>query len=210
MIKVLIADDQPLVRSGLRSILAAEQDFGSLGEAENSERAVERLQEEPWDVLILGISIQVRGGIDALSQIRKRWPELPILVLGFRPEEREARLAIRAGANGYLTKSDPTEESMRAIRRILSGKRYISPTVAETLVHTDAPKDPADRHTELSTRELQVMCMIASGKTVSEIARETHLSVKTVSTYRARALEKMHMRNNAEFTRYAIEKSLVG
>lgn len=209
MINVLIADDHPLIRSGLRHVLEQEPDFGEPGEAEDSDQVLGKLEERGWDVVVLDIGMPGRNGLETLSEIRKRRPGLPVLILSMHSEEQYAIRAIKAGANGYLTKTNATTELVRAIRRILSGKKYVSPRLGEMLVHLIESGEQRPPHEALSDREYHVVCAIASGKSVSQIAEETALSVKTVSTYRARALEKMHMRTNAELTRYAILNGLV-
>ena len=209
MIRVLVADDHPLLRSGLKQVLAQEPDLAVLGEAENSEEVLQRIEEQPWDLVVLDIVMPGRGGLDVLREIRRRKPELPVLVLSVHSEEQFAVRAIKAGASGYLSKANALGEVVRAIRKVLSGNKYVSPTLAETLVNALGTEQERPAHNTLSDREFQVLCRIASGRTVSQIAAETSLSVKTVSTYRARILEKMHMSTNAELTRYAIQKSLV-
>ncbi len=209
MIRVLVADDHPLLRNGLKQILNQEPDLEVLGEAENSEQVLQRIDEQRWDVVVLDITMPGRGGLDVLREIRRRRPALPVLILSMHAEDQFAVRAIKAGANGYLSKSNASGEVVHAIRRVLTGKKYVSSSLAETLAN--ALESDTDRapHETLSDREFQVMCKIASGKTVSQIAAEISLSVKTVSTYRARVLEKMSMRTNSELTRYALQKGLV-
>lgn len=209
MIQVLVADDHPLLRSGLRHVLEQEPDFGSPGEAGDSEQVLERLEERSWDVVVLDIAMPGRSGLETLSEIRKRRPGLPVLILSMHSEEQYAIRAIKAGASGYLTKNNASAELVRAIRRILAGKKYVSPALAEVLAHIVESGEERPPHEVLSDREYHVVCGIASGKSVSQIAAETSLSVKTISTYRARALEKMNMHTNADLTRYAIRNGLV-
>jgi two-component system invasion response regulator UvrY len=209
VIRVLIADDHPLVRSGLRQILAPEPDFAVPGEAADSEQAVKSVDEQNWDVVLLDISMPGRDGLDALREIRRRRPALPVLILSMHSEDQFAIRAIKAGASGYITKVLPPNELIHAIRRVSTGKKYVTPAVAEALANAVEYGNARPLHESLSDREFQVVRKIAAGKTVSEIAAEISLSVKTVSTYRARALEKMSMRTNAELTRYAIENGLV-
>lgn len=209
MIKVLVADDHPLLRNGLQQVLAHEPDITIAGEAGDCEQVLTMIAEASWDLLILDLTMPGKGGIDILRDIRKLRPDLPVLVLTMHPEEQFAVRAIRAGASGYLTKTNVVGEVVTAVRKILTGKKYVSANLAEMLANaldSDSTRSP---HETLSDREFQVMCKIASGRTVSQIAIELTLSVKTVSTYRARVLEKMHMGNNAELTRYAIQHSLV-
>jgi two-component system, NarL family, invasion response regulator UvrY len=209
LIQVLVVDDHPLLRSGLKYVLQQESDFGPPEEAENSEQVLERLEERSWDVVVLDIAMPGRNGLETLSEIRKRCPSLPVLILSMHSEEQYAIRAIKAGANGYLTKNNAASELVRAIRRILAGKKYVSPGLAEVLAHLIDAGETRPPHEVLSDREYHVVCAIASGKSVSQIAAETSLSVKTISTYRARALEKMNMHSNAELTRYAIRNGLV-
>jgi two-component system invasion response regulator UvrY len=209
LIQVLVADDHPLLRSGLKHVLQQEPDFGLPGEAENSDQVLERLEERSWDVVVLDIAMPGRNGLETLSEIRKRRPGLPVLILSMHSEEQFAIRAIKAGASGYLTKNNAATELVHAIRRILAGKKYVSPALAEVLAHLIESGEERPLHEVLSDREYHVVCAIASGKSVSEIAEATSLSVKTISTYRARALEKMKMHSNAELTRYAIRNGLV-
>jgi DNA-binding NarL/FixJ family response regulator len=183
-------------------------------EADNAEEAIHIVEEKPVDVVVLGMTPAGRSGLDVLAEIRRRRAALPVVALSMQPEEHFAVRALKAGANGFLTKATAPEELVPAIRKILAGKRYLSPAMAEAITELlTRPSDPANLgrppHELLSDRELQVVCHIASGKTVSETAVEMALSIKTISTYRARALEKMGMRTNAELTRYAIKNGLV-
>lgn len=209
MIHILVADDYPLLRRGIQQVLQQEPDFGPLAEAETAEDALRRIDEKTWDAVLLGVMTSGKSGLEVLREIRKRKPGIPVLMLSTRSEEVFAVRAIKAGANGYLPRNIAPAELVRAIRRVLAGKRYVSLELAEALAN--AVEDGAERpaHELLSDREYDVFCRIAGGKSVSEIAQETSLSVKTISTYRARALEKMHMRTNAELTRYAIRLGLV-
>jgi two-component system invasion response regulator UvrY len=209
LIQVLVADDHPLLRSGLRHVLEQEPDFAPPGEAGNSEEVLERLEEHSWDLVVLDIAMPGRNGLETLSEIRKRRPNLPVLILSMHSEEQYAIRAIKAGASGYLTKNNAATELVRAIRRIFSGKKYVSPGLAEVLAHLIESGEQRPPHEILSDREYHVVCGIASGKSVSQLATETSLSVKTISTYRTRALEKMNMHSNAELTRYAIHNGLV-
>ena len=209
MIRVLVADDHPLLRNGLRQILAQEPDLMVGAEAENSDQTLEYVEREPWDIVILDITMPGRSGLEVLRDIRRKHPDLPVLVLSMHSEDQFAVRAIKAGANGYISKDNAAAEVVRAIRKILTGKKYVSAKLAEILADALNAETERPRHESLSDREFQVLCQLASGKTVSQIASEIPLSVKTVSTYRARILEKMSMRNNAELTRYAIQNGLV-
>ncbi len=210
MIKILIADDHAIVREGLKQILAETSDMIVAGEAANGTDVLEQVRKDNWDLVLLDISMPGRGGLDTLKQLNHEKPELPVLMLSMYPEEQYAIRAFRAGASGYLTKESAPEELISAIRKVSQGGKYVSSLLAEKLVYylkTDAEK-PA--YENLSDREYQVMLMIASGKAVKEIANDLSLSVKTISTNRARALKKMGMKNNAEVTYYAIKQGLVG
>ncbi|MGH9559423.1 MAG: response regulator [Bryobacteraceae bacterium] len=209
MVRILVADDHPLLRDGIKRVLSREPDLHVAGEAETSEQVLERLGEKTWDVVILDLSMPGRGGIEVLREIRKLHPTLPVLVLSMHSEDQYAVRAIKAGASGYLSKDHAGEEVVRAIRKVLTGKKYVSAALAEMLASALDADSRRPAHEALSDREFQVLCRIASGKTVSQIAAEISLSVKTVSTYRARVLEKMNMRSNAELTRYAIQTGLV-
>jgi DNA-binding NarL/FixJ family response regulator len=209
MIKILIADDHPVVRQGLKQILSEEPDMGNLGEAQNSQEVLELVRKQDWDIVILDITMPGRGGLDVLKELKHERPKLPVLILSVHPEDQYAVRALRAHASGYMTKDSAPEELVKAIRKILGGGKYISSTLAERLAFDLESGTEKPLHETLSDREHQVMVMMTSGKTVSEIAEEMSLSVKTISTYRARILEKMRMKNNAELTHYAIKHGLV-
>jgi len=212
MIRVLIADDHPIVRRGLRQIVGDQPDMLVAGETGDAREAIGMLGSsqpgaEQFDAVILDISMPGMSGLEALSQIRAIRPQLPVLILSAHPESELAVRALKAGAAGYLNKDLAPEELVGAIRHIASGRRYVSASVAEILADSLA-SPPSAPHDGLSDREYQVLLAIAAGRTVSEIAVEMALSVKTVSTYRTRVLEKMHMENNAELMRYAIQTGL--
>lgn len=209
MLRILIADDHPIVRQGLKQILSEEPDMEVSGEAQNSQEVLELVRKQDWDILVLDITMPGRGGIDVLKEVKQQRPKLPILILSMHPEDQYAVRALKTGAAGYMTKEVVQEELIKAIRKILRGGKYISPNLAEKLALRLAPETEKPLHETLSDREYQVMIMIASGKTVSEIADELALSVKTIGTYRARILEKMKMKTNAELTHYAIKNGLV-
>jgi DNA-binding NarL/FixJ family response regulator len=209
MIKVFIADDHPIVREGLKQVLADASDMVVTGEANNGRELIHQLRNNSYDVLILDISMPGMSGLDVLKQLKIEKPELPVLVLSVHSEDQYAVRVLRAGASGYLTKASAPDELIGAIRKVLSGGRYISSFLGEKLaseldLETDKPL-----YETLSDREYQVLCLIASGKTVKEAADELSLSVKTISTYRTRILEKMNMKTNAELTHYAIKNRLV-
>jgi two-component system invasion response regulator UvrY len=208
-IKILIADDHTIVREGLKQIVLETPDMVVADEAITGHEVLDKALKNDYDVVVLDITMPGISGLDVLKQMKKQKPKLSILVLTMHPEEQYAVRALKSGASGYLTKESASEELIHAIRQISSGRKYITSSLAEKLafgIEKDAEKP---LHETLSDREYQVFCMIASGKTVKEISESLFLSAKTVSTYRARILEKMNMKNNAELTRYAIKHGLV-
>jgi DNA-binding NarL/FixJ family response regulator len=207
--RILIADDHPIFRAGLKEILAKESDVDSVGEADNGHKALELARKQRWDVVILDISMPGKGGLEALQELRRERPKLPILVLSAHPEDQLALRLLKAGAAGYLTKDKAPEVLLSAIRKILHGGKYVSESLAEKAVLRLASETTKPLHETLSDREYQVMRMIASGKAIKEIAKALFLSVRTVSTYRARVLEKMKMKTNAELIRYALQNKLI-
>jgi two-component system, NarL family, invasion response regulator UvrY len=207
MLRVLLVDDHEVVRKGIRLVLEDRIGEVEIAEAGNGDEALGMLDER-YDGVILDLSMPGRSGIDLLVEIKHRFPKLPVLILSLHAEEQFAVRALRAGAAGYLTKSAASEQLATAFERIVRGGRYISEALADRLA-ADASGAPSSPHERLSDREFEVMRGIASGETVSEIATRMHLSVKTVSTYRARLLDKMGMETNAELTRYAIQSGLV-
>jgi two-component system, NarL family, invasion response regulator UvrY len=209
LIKVLIADDHAVVRQGLKQILAETNDLVVGGEATNTQEVLDKIRESEYDVIVLDITMPGRGGLDILREVKHERPKLPILILSMHSEDQFAVRALKAGASGYMSKESAPELLVKAIRKVHAGGKYISPSLAEKLafdLESDSERPP---HEKLSDREFQVMCMIASGKTVKEIADKLSLSVKTISTYRARILDKMKMKTNAEVTHYAIRNELV-
>ena len=209
MIRILIADDHRIVREGLKQILAETPDMIVVDEASNGQEVLGKVWENDYDVVLLDISMPGRSGLDNLKQLKNEQPKLAVLVLSMYSEEQYAIRALRAGASGYMTKESAPDDLIEAIRKVSTGRKYISPTVAEKLAVSLEANDERPAHENLSDREYQVMCMIASGKTIKTIADELSLSVKTVSTYRTRILEKMRMKNNAELTHYSIQNRLV-
>jgi len=209
MIRILIADDHPVVREGFKQMLADYDDMLVTGEAHTSQEVLNKVYKNEYDVLLLDIFMPGRSGLEIISELKKDYPKMAILVISAYPEEQYSVRALRRGASGYLLKLTAPEELISAIRTVSQGKNYISPSLADRLanmIKDDAQESP---HERLSDREFQVMRMIVSGKSLKEIAEELALSDKTVSTYRARILEKMNMKNNAEVIHYAIEQGLV-
>jgi two-component system invasion response regulator UvrY len=209
MLRVLVVDDHPSFRRGVKEILTEGFETVKIGEGANADEMLEQVRHKTWDLVVMDISMPGKPGADALKELKQVCPSLPVLVLSMHPEDQYALRMFKAGADGYLTKASAPEELVRAIKKVLTGGQYVSPSLGEKLVLT--VKGGLDRmpHERLSDREYQVLCLIASGKTVSEIADTVHLSVTTISTYRARILEKMNMKNNAELTRYAVQQALV-
>ena len=209
MINVVVIDDHAVVREGLKRIISENPGMAVSGEAGDGHEAMRAVKENPCDGVLLDITMPNRNGLDVLKQIHSESPRLPVLVLSMHAEDQYAIRVLRAGAAGYLTKESAPAKLVQAIRKVVRGGKYVSTTLAEKLVFdldSDADRVP---HETLSDREFQVLCMIASGKTVGDIAEELALSVKTISTYRVRILEKLQMKNNAEITRYAIKQGLV-
>ena len=208
MIRVLIADDHPVVRRGLRQIVEDEPDMSVGGEASSADEAREQVHADGFDIVVLDLSMPGAHGVDLLQQLHEERPELPILVLSIHPEEQYALRCLKGGARGYVHKQSVSEELVGAIRTVMAGRRYLSDSLAESLLHEAGPDRHAP-HETLSTREYQVLTRLAGGSTVTDIAGEMKLSVKTVSTYRARMLDKLGIGSNAEATRYALEHQLL-
>jgi len=207
--RILLADDHTVVRHGLRQILAEEFKKAVFGEARNAQEALDLVWKENWDVAILDITMPGRSGLEVLREIKKSKPRLPVLVLSMHPENQFAVRVLKRGASGYMTKESASAELVGAVRKVLAGGRYVSNWLAEKLATYLANDNQKPAQELLSDREFQVLRLIASGKIVSEIARELSLSVKTISTYRTRILEKMGLRNNAELMHYAMQHQLV-
>lgn len=208
MIKVFIADDHAIVREGLKQIVADAADMLVADEAADGNEVLEKTVKGDYDVVILDITMPGINGLDALKQIKSQRPELPILVLSMHPEEQYALRVLKAGASGYLTKESAPEELITSIRRVSNKMKYVSPSLAQRLASeltVDHDKSP---HEMLSDREFQVMCRVADGKQIKQIAEELSLSIKTISTYKRRILEKMGMKSTAELVRYAMEHDL--
>lgn len=209
MIKVLIVDDHPVVRLGLKQILAEEPDMEAAVEAKSAAELMEHVRREEWDVVVLDITLPDRSGLEAFKDIKALRPKLPVLFLSMHPEDQYAVRALKAGAAGYLNKESAAEELVNAVRKVVGGGRYVSPSLAEKLAVAVGTDYQRPLHEILSDREFEVMCMIASGKTLKDIADALSLSVKTISTYRARVLDKMNMASNAELTYYAVKNDLI-
>lgn len=209
-IRILIADDHPIVREGYKKILTSQPDMDVTGEAGNGQEVLDLIQKKDFELILLDISMPGRSGLEILKELKGQKPHLPVMILSIYPEEQYAVRAFRDGASGYLTKASTPKELISAIRKVSQGGRYVTEALAEKLtyfLHGDADKVP---HEKLSDREYQVMLLIASGKTVTQIADELCLSVKTISTYRRHILEKMQFTTNAEITMYAIQNKLLG
>jgi two-component system invasion response regulator UvrY len=208
MLKVLVADDFPLIRRGVRDLLVEGFQGAKIGEAGNFHEMLELLGRKPWDVAVMDISMPGMNGLDALKQMKQEFPDLPVLIFSMHPEEQYAIRMFKAGADGYLTKVSAPEELVKAIKKVQQGGKYVSPSLGEVFASTVKAGSEKPPHELLSDREYQVLCLIGSGKTVSQIADTTNLSVTTISTYRGRILEKMRMKTNAELTRYVIQQRL--
>lgn len=209
MTRVLIVDDHEVVRDGLKRMLDERADAVAFGDAGTAGEALQLAREQDWDVAVLDLSLGNRSGLEVLKDLKQVRPSLPVLVLTMHTEEQYARRAFKAGAAGYISKDSPRAELIAAIDKVRRGGRYVSPSLAERLILDLERGSDRPPHEILSDREFQVMCLIASGKTVGEIADMLALSDKTISTYRARILEKMGMKTNAELTYYAIQNRLV-
>ena len=207
--RVLIADDHTIVRRGLRDILIHELEDAICGEAKNAEEVLKQTRSHEWDLVILDLTMPGRSGLDILRDLKREQPDLPVLILSMHSEQQYGRRVLRAGAFGYLNKGSAPEELLQAIRKVLTGGRYVSPTLAEKLALDLHPETERTAHERLSDRELEVLRMLGSGRTNSQIAEELHLSVTTVSTYRARILEKLNMTTTAELMHYALSNHLV-
>lgn len=208
MIKVLIVDDHAVVRRGLKQILEDEGEI-QVSDVGTPREFMNLIRSEIWDAVILDLDMPDKSGLELLSELKNLRPNLPALILSIHPEEQFAVRALKAGAGGYLNKSSAPDELVKAVRKVVSGGKYISESVADQLLFSLKSDVDAVPHELLSDREYQVMCLIASGKTITLIAEQLSLSVPTISTYRNRILEKMKMRNNAELTHYAIKKKLI-
>jgi two-component system invasion response regulator UvrY len=209
MINVLIADDHALIREGLKKILDGESDMTVVGEANNVVELVTQLKRLAVNIILLDITMPGESGLDALKELRQKYPQVPVLILSFHPEHRFAVRALKAGAAGYLTKESAAEEVVQAIRKVVGGGKYVSAALAEQLATELDTASDKPLHETLSDREFQVMRLIAAGKKSSEIAEELAVSVNTINTYRMRIFEKMKMESNVELARYAVDHGLI-
>lgn len=208
-IKILVVDDHSIVREGLKQILADNSRMVVAGEASTGAEVLQKIRVGNYDMVIMDISLPDRSGLEILEQLKQTVPNVPVLILSMHAEEQYATRAFKAGASGYLTKETASEQLIAAINKVAQGGKYVSPSLAEKLVFELVKDSQKPIHEVLSDRELQVLCLMASGRTLTGIAKELCVSVKTVSTHRARILEKMNMSNNAELIRYAIQNKLV-
>jgi two-component system, NarL family, invasion response regulator UvrY len=208
--RILIADDHAIVRKGIRQLLLEEYPSATIEEVGDSENLISKTNNENWDVVICDLDMPGRSGLDAMQQIRAQHPKLPVLIMSIYPAEQYARRLLKAGAAGYLSKDAATQDLAKAVRQVMQGRKYISPAVAQMIVD-DIGQDKADdaSHESLSNREFEIFKLIASGKSVSEIADKLSLSSATISTHRARILAKMNLHTNAEMTRYALDNKLI-
>lgn len=209
MTRILIADDHEVVRRGLKDILADEFDKLKIGEAGQASEILEAVRKQEWDAVLLDINLPGRSGLEVLEELRRLFPRLPVVVLSVFPEADYALRAFKLGAAGYVTKQSASDELLAALRKALAGGKYVTASLAEKLAASLAGEASSEPHESLSNRELQVLRMIAGGKTIKEIAAELSLSEKTVGTYRTRISEKMGLGTNVELTRYALQHHLV-
>lgn len=209
MLRILIADDHTVVRKGLKQILLDEFPGAKIEEVPDAEGLIKKVMQGKWDIVVSDLSMPGRSGLDALQQIKISHPGLPVLILSIHPEEQYALRALKAGAAGYLSKDTAPDELVKAVQKVLLGKKYISQSIAEKLANTLSVKADKFLHENLSNREFDVMKLLANGKSVSDIADILSLSVTTVSTYRARVMTKMNLKSNSDLTKYAIENKLI-
>lgn len=209
MTNILVVDDHAVVRQGVKQILSEQLPNAVVREAQNAQELQTRLREERADIVVLDVGMPGKGGLDALKELKQLYPKLPVLVLSAYPEDQLALRMLKAGAAGYLSKDSAPSDLVQAIRKILAGGKFVSASVAELLASNLEAALEGPLHEQLSDREYQVLCLIAVGKSLKEIADDLSVSVSTVNTYRARILEKMQLKNNTELTHYAIENRLV-
>lgn len=207
--RILIADDHPIVRQGVKQVLAEDADMQVVAEAKDGDEALRLAREQVWDVAILDFSMPGRSGFDLLGDLRREFPARPVIVLSIHAERMHAARILRAGGAGYLNKASAPQELAKAVRKVAAGGRYVSPALAELLAADLSVDDARPAHEQLSDREYRVMWLLASGRPVHEIAREMTLRPSTVSTYRSRIFQKLRLRNNAELVQYAVRHHLV-
>ena len=207
--KILIADDHAVVRKGLRQILLEEYPSAQIGEVADAENLLSEVIKGDWNIVICDMNMPGRSGLDALTQIKQVAPQLPVLIMSMYPEDQYALRVLKAGASGYLGKDNIHDDIIKAVQTVKLGKKYITATIAEKLANALGEDSATQPHEHLSDREFDVFKLLAAGKAVSDIASQLSLSATTVSTYRSRIMEKMHMKSNAELTRYALEKTLI-
>lgn len=209
MLRIIIADDHQVIREGVKRIINNEIDLEIIAEVETGEALLNEIRSDKFDIVILDVGLPGRSGIEILEYLRKFEPKLPVLIFTMQPEERIAIRAIKAGANAFISKEAPAEELLKAIRTISTGKKYITPSIAEKLAETISDDFNQTPHQKLSNREFEVMCLIARGKSIKDIAEAKSISVNTVNTYRTRILAKMDFNNNMELAYYVIKNKLI-
>jgi two-component system, NarL family, invasion response regulator UvrY len=208
-VRVLIADDHPVVRDGLKTMLSSDPEVQVVGEARDGDEALELMRAVEWDVAVLDYSMPGKGGVDVLSQVKHDFPERPVLILSIYPEDPHGMRALKAGAAGYITKESAGEELTAAVKKVVTGGRYVSAALAEKLAARLTPDQDRPPHERLSDREYRVMWLLASGRSLQQIAEEMHLSPSTVSTYRGRILKKLGLSSNVELVHYAMKHRLI-
>jgi two-component system, NarL family, invasion response regulator UvrY len=208
-VRILIVDDHFVVRQGLKLVLSEHFSKAKFGEAADGNEALEAVWSQEWDIVLLDISMPGRGGLEALKDIKHSKPKLPVIVLSMHPEDQFSIRMLKLGASAYIRKDSAGHELVNAVSAALEGRRYITPSLAEKLALHLTYEQDGQLHEALSDREYQVMCLLASGKTVKEIGNDLSLSVKTISTYRTRILEKLNLKNNSQIMRYAVQRGLV-
>ncbi len=209
MINILIADDHAIVREGLKQIVAEQNDMHVEGEAANYNELFQLLPQKNWNIVILDIHMPGKNGLEAIKDIRQQYPDLPVLILSMYSEEQYGLRSIKAGASGFLEKASAPDELVKAIQKIIAGEKYIGPRLVEQMAKSLESNHKSQVHESLSNRELQILCLIASGKSAEDIAKDLIISVHTVYSYRNRIFEKMKMKSNVELTQYAIQNNLI-
>jgi DNA-binding NarL/FixJ family response regulator len=208
-VRVLIADDHPVVRQGLKMMLSSDPEVNVVGEARDGDEALDMVHNLDWDVAVLDYSMPGRGGVDLLAAVKHDYPERPVLILSIYPEDPHGMRALKAGAAGYITKESAAEELTAAVKKVVKGGRYVSPALAEKLAARLTPEQDRPPHERLSDREYRVMWLLASGRSLQQIAEEMHLSPSTVSTYRGRILKKLSLTSNVDLVHYAMKHRLI-